>query len=473
VSGEPEPAGPTVVIGAGPAGLSAALALARAGRAVAVIERGEDVGGLARTVERGGFRFDIGGHRFLTDIPEIQAMWREFLADDLLVRPRRSRILYRGRYFDYPLTASSAIAGLTLAESARVLASYVRARLRPIRPELSFADWVTNRFGARLFETFFRSYTEKVWGVRCEALGAAWAAERIRGLSLAGAIADMLRRGAGGHRTLATEFLYPRLGPGMLWSRMRAEIERLGGRVLLRRSVVALRVAGDRVAAVEVESRYGREAIPAAAVVSTMPLRDLVAALSPPLPGGAVDAARRLRYRDFLEVVLVMRGGDPFPDTWLYLHDPEIRAGRIQNFRAWSPELVPEADRACVGLEYFCDAGDALWTLPDARLADVAVADLERLGFGAPGEVVDAHVVRMQGAYPIYDDGFDERLATIRAALDRVANLAVAGRAGMHRYDNMDRSMLSGLVAARKALGEPVDPWAIRAGGGLLEPGGS
>jgi protoporphyrinogen oxidase len=460
-----------VVIGAGPAGLSAALALARAGRDVVVLERGDDVGGLARTIERGGYRFDIGGHRFLTDIPEIQAMWREFLADDLLVRPRRSRILYRGRYFDYPLTASSAIAGLSVLESVRVLASYVRARLRPIRPELSFADWVTNRFGTRLFETFFRSYTEKVWGVRCEALGAAWAAQRIRGLSLAGAIADMLRRGAGGHRTLATEFLYPRLGPGMLWSRMRAEIERRGGRVLLGRAVVALRLAGDRIAEIDVDSRDGRSTIAPHAVVSTMPLRDLAAALSPPL--AAADAARLLRYRDFLEVVLVMRGGDPFPDTWLYLHDPEIRAGRIQNFRAWSPELVPEKDRACVGLEYFCDAGDALWTLPDERLADVAVADLERLGFGAPGEVVDAHVVRMQGAYPIYDDGFAERIAAIRSALDRIANLAVAGRAGMHRYDNMDRSMLSGLVAARKALGEPADPWAIRTGDDLLEPGGS
>jgi len=463
-------AAPVVVAGAGPAGLAAGLALARSGRRVVLVERDDAVGGLARTVERDGYRFDIGGHRFFTRVPEVQALWDELLGADMLVRRRRSRILFNGRYFDYPLTASSALAGLGVAEGVRILASYARARLAPIRPERSFADWVTNRFGRRLFEAFFRSYTEKVWGRPCESIGAEWAAQRIRGLSLRAALADMLRRGRGGHRTLATEFLYPRLGPGMLWERMRAEVERRGGRVLLGTSLASLRVAGGRIEAVEVVGRGTREWIPAAHLVSTIPLRDLAAALSTALTPAEREAARALRYRDFIQVAVVLEGEEPFPDTWLYLHDHAISCGRIQNFRAWSPELVPQPDRCCLGLEYFCDTGDALWTRSDEALGELAAADLARLGFADRSRIVTSHVVRMRGAYPVYDDGFAERVAVLRGALSRIGNLGVAGRSGMHRYNNMDHSMLTGVLAARNVLGERNDTWAVAGEDDHLEP---
>jgi protoporphyrinogen oxidase len=460
---------PVAVLGAGPAGLAAALALARAGRAVVVLEREDGVGGLARTVERGGYRFDIGGHRFFTRMPEVRALWDDLAGGDMIVRQRRSRILFRGRYFDYPLTASTALAGLGAAESARIALSYAAARLRPIRPEVSLADWVTNRFGRRLFETFFRTYTEKLWGIPCERIGAAWAAQRIRGLSLRAAVADMLRRGSGGQRTLVTEFEYPRLGPSMLWDRMRERIEALGGRFLLGRRVTRVRHDGARVTSVEAEGSAGLERLAVSAAVSTLPLRDLADALDPSLPAGAGDAARALWHRSFVEVALVLEGGDPFPDTWLYLHDPGVRAGRIQNFRAWSPDLVPEPDRACVGLEYFCTAGDALWSSTDAELARVAEEDLARIGFGGR-RVVAAHVVRMRDAYPVYDDAFGRRIAAVARALAPLANLALAGRSGMHRYNNMDHATRSGLLAAENVLGARHDLWAADLDDGYLEP---
>jgi len=459
-----------VVAGGGPAGLTTALALARAGRPVVVVEREAEVGGIARTVERNGYRFDIGGHRFFTRVPEVQALWDELLGQEMLVRQRRSRILFGGRYFDYPITAGSAFAGLGLAETLRIAASYAGARLRPIRPERSFADWVSNRFGRRLFELFFRSYTEKVWGLRCEEIGAQWAAQRIRGLSLWAAALDVLRRGAGGHRSLVTEFHYPRLGPGMLWDRMRQELEARGGRVLTGHRLVEVRHDQGGLREVVVEGPEGRSTRPAGHLVSTVPLRDLVAALRPGPGPEAAAAAAGLRYRGFFSVALVLDGPDPFPDTWLYLHDPAIRAGRIQNFRAWSPELLPSAAHSCLGLEYFCWAGDELWRRPDAELVDLAAEDLRRLGFSDRSRVVEGHVVRVAEAYPVYDDGFAARLATVRARLDAIPGLVVCGRNGMHRYNNMDHSMLTGLLAAANLLGAHHDLWAVNAADDYQEP---
>ncbi len=461
--------GPVVVAGAGPAGLAAALHLARAGRPVVVVEQEGGVGGLARTVERDGYRFDLGGHRFFTRVPEVRALWEEMLGSELLVRRRRSRILFRGRTFDYPITAAGALAGLGPAESARVLASYLAARVRPVRPEASLADWLVNRFGRRLFETFFRPYTEKVWGLPCEAIGAQWAAQRIPGLSLQAAVADAFRRGSGGQRTLATEFHYPRLGPGMLWERMRAAAEAAGAEFRLGHRLVRLRHDGAAVRRVELAGPRGTVALPAWHVVATIPLRDLVPALDP-APSPAVAAAAALRYRDLLVVALVLEGPDPFPDTWLYLHDPGVRAGRVQNFRAWSPELVPEADRSCLGFEYFCSAGDALWRIPDAELVRMALADLATIGFGGAGKLVRGHVIRVRDAYPVYGEDFARQLAAIRAGLAPLANLQVAGRNGMHRYNNMDHSILTGLLAARNVLGERHDLWAVNADEVYLEP---
>jgi protoporphyrinogen oxidase len=461
---------PVLVAGAGPAGLTAALALARSGRPVVVAERDDGVGGIARTIERDGYRFDIGGHRFYTRVPEVQALWDELLGEDMLTRRRRSRILFNGHYFDYPITAGSALAGLGAAESARILASALAARLHPVRPERTFSDWVTNRFGRRLFETFFRTYTEKVWGMRCEEIGAQWAAQRISGLSLRSALADMLRRGSGGQRTLVTEFQYPRLGPSLLWERMRERIEALGQRVLLRHRLVAARHRDGAVHQVTLEGPDGPLVLPVSGLISSIPLRDLSAALSPPLPAPVTEAARGLRYRGFIAVAAILDGPSPFPDTWLYLHDAAIRAGRIQNFRAWSPELLPRSDRSCLGLEYFCWAGDERWRQGDAELVELAAADLGALGFARRDQVLGGHVVRMAEAYPVYDEGFVERLRVIREGLAPIANLVVAGRNGMHRYNNMDHSMLTGLLAARNLMGERHDVWRVNADEHYVEP---
>jgi len=405
---------PTVVVGGGPAGLAAALELTRAGRPVVVVEREDGVGGIARTVERGGFRFDLGGHRFLTASAEVQALWEELLGPELLARQRRSRILFQGKLFDYPLTARSALAGLGPLEGLRIAASWLAARARPLRPEDTLSAWVVNRFGRRLFETFFRPYTEKVWGMACEEIGAQWAAQRISGLSLGAALADMLRRGRGGQPTLATRFWYPRLGPGMLWERMRARIEAGGGRVMLGARLEAVRHRRGAVREVVVEGPAGAVALPAAALVSTVPLRDLVAALSPAVSPDVAAAARALRHRSFVQVALVLDGPEPFPDTWLYLHDPGIRAGRIQNYRAWSPDLVPSPDRCCIGVEYFCAHGDEVWRSTDAELVGFAEDELRRVGLSAGRRAVAGHVSRVRDAYPLYDARRRPLLATIR-----------------------------------------------------------
>ena len=461
-----EHTGPVVIIGAGPAGLTAAYFLARRGVEVIVIEQDTVPGGIAKTVEYKGFRFDIGGHRFFTKIPAILTLWHELLGKDLLVRPRLSRIYCRGRFFDYPLRAANVLQGFGVKESLQIGWSYIWRRFQPISPETTFTDWVTNRFGRRLFDIFFRSYTEKVWGLPCDQIGAQWAAQRIKGLSLRTALTSMVRSSRGSNtggtiRTLIGSFLYPRRGPGMMWDVLCGDIGLHGGTVKFGSTASQIYHENGRITAIEVEDHNGVTKLSAGHLISTMPLQHLIRGFQTSPPENVREAADNLHYRDFLTVALILKGADLFPDTWVYIHDDTLRVGRIQNFKNWSPEMVPDQNKSCLGMEYFCFENDDLWSMADADLVALATYELEATGLVPPGLVIEGTVVRVPKAYPTYDEGYESRVATIREYLAGFKNLQVIGRNGMHRYNNMDHSMLTGFLAGKNLCGENHDLWSV------------
>jgi protoporphyrinogen oxidase len=458
---------PVVIIGAGPAGLTAGYELARQGIPAVVLDQDRQVGGLARTVSYHGFRFDIGGHRFFTKVPAVLALWRQMLGADFLKRPRLSRILYRGKFFDYPLKPLNVIRQLGLGTTLAVIGSYLVAKVRPIRPEISFADWVSNRFGRRLYQLFFKTYTEKVWGIPCERIAAQWAAQRIKGLSLRTAAVNMflpgLNRGRSAIKTLIDEFEYPRLGPGMMWERFAEQIQQHGGSVELGARVVGLVHAGSRIEAVEVETSSGRTRRPAGHVISTMPILQLVRALDPPVPEAVMAAAQRLRHRDFLTIALIIDRPEVFPDNWIYIHDDSVRVGRIQNYKNWSADMVPDSRFTCLGLEYFANQGDELWRMSDADLLALGAREVSTLGLVPATSIVDGTVVRMPKAYPVYETGYLDALEVVKEYLARFENLQPVGRNGMHKYNNQDHSMLTALLAVRNLLGSRYDLWSVNA----------
>lgn len=463
-----------VIVGAGPAGLAAAAELLGPDFAVTILEQDEHyVGGIARTVQYNGFRFDIGGHRFFTKNREIEQWWHARLPGDLLTVKRQTRVLYRRKLFDYPLRPGNALRNLGLMTSAACVLSYARSRLFSIQPELSFEDWVCNRFGRRLFHLFFKTYTEKVWGMPCSEISADWAAQRIRGLSLADAILNAFRgqkRGRPVIKTLIDRFQYPRLGPGMMWEKTRDDVVRGGARVLMGRRVEEIHHDGERILQVQTRNALGeRETWPAEEFILSLPLGECVLALRPRLPAAVEAAAQNLRHRDFLIVALIVRGERLFPDNWIYVHDPDVRVGRVQNFNNWSPEMVPQPSVTCLGLEYFCNTHEPLWKAPDSDLIALAKSEAGQLGLIDPTCVVDACVVRMEKAYPVYDATYQTHVATIRAALSVLENLQMVGRNGMHKYNNQDHAMLTGMLAARNLNGIPYDPWRVNSDAEYLE----
>jgi protoporphyrinogen oxidase len=461
------PERPVVIIGAGPAGLTAGYELTRRGVPTVILDQDAQVGGLARTVVYRGFRFDIGGHRFFTKVTPVRTLWREMLGLDLLKRPRLSRILYAGRFFDYPLKPLNVVANLGLGSTIAAIASYLVAKVRPVRPEVSFADWVTNRFGRRLYRLFFKCYTEKVWGIPCERIGAEWAAQRIKALSLRTVAINMLfpgiNRGQSAIKTLIDEFEYPRLGPGMMWERFAEGIEKQSGLIRLRERVVRLTHQDVRIDTLLVETANGRREQPAGYLISTMPIPHLVRALDPPPPPDVIEAAHRLKHRDFLSIVLIIDKDDLFPDNWIYVHDESVRVGRIQNYKNWSPEMVPDARFTCLGLEYFVNEGDDLWTMGDADLIALGTQEVQTIGLASAESVVDGTVVRMPKAYPVYESGYIEALEVLKRYLARFENLQPIGRNGMHKYNNQDHSMLTAMLAVRNLFGADYDLWAVNA----------
>jgi protoporphyrinogen oxidase len=453
--------GDFVVIGAGPAGLTAGYELAKLGFRPIVLEQQNLVGGLASTAQYRGYFFDMGGHRFFTKVEEVKKMWQEVLRENFLCRPRLSRIYYNGKFFFYPLRPLNALRGLGLWEGLLIVLSYLKWQLLPYRREDTFEQWVTNRFGKRLFETFFKAYTEKVWGISCSELKAEWAAQRIKDLSLRTALLSMFLKPKTTIKTLIEEFDYPRYGPGMMWNAVKSEIERRAGTVLMEAEVVRVNRTGRRIDSVVVRHHGREETIQGTNFISSMPVTEFVRRLEQP-PTAVVDAAARLRHRDFLTVVCIVNKPELFPDNWIYVHDPEVQVGRIQNFKNWSPDMVPDSTKTSLGLEYFCTEGDALWTMRDEELIQLATCELERIGLCRAADVEDGCVVRVPKAYPVYGSDYREALAVVREFVDSLENFRTIGRNGLHRYDNQDHAMLTGMLAVRSmVLGEQHDLWSV------------
>ncbi|MBI3092082.1 MAG: NAD(P)/FAD-dependent oxidoreductase [Candidatus Tectomicrobia bacterium] len=460
------PGADAVILGAGPSGLAAAYELTRHGASVRVLERLEQVGGLARTIQHDGCRFDIGPHRFFTRNEEVHQLFVEVVAEDLLRVARLTRIHYRNKLFNYPLSPVNALFGVGPASAVLMFLSYARARLRhrlAPRPQHTFEEWMIDHFGARLYETFFKTYTEKVWGISCDRIGADWAAQRIKGLSLGVALKHaLLSPKKHTVKTLVDEFLFPRHGAGMFYEKLADLVEVRGGTILLGRRVVGLRRDGMRIRSVVAQGPDGQEEeVEAAQVLSSMPLIAMVEMLEPPPPEAVLAACRRLRYRGHLGVHLKVRGL-PFPDNWIYVHSREVRMARVANYRNFSPQMADGEGTSPLTVEYFAFEGDDFWKRADEELIEVAADELRQMGFVHPRDVLSGFVVRSQQAYPVIELGYHEHIAIIKAWLDRLTNLQPIGRSGMFKYNNQDHAIATGLLAARNVLGlGRYDPWLV------------
>jgi protoporphyrinogen oxidase len=455
---------PVVIIGAGPAGLTAGYELGKHGMKSVVLEQADRVGGISRTETYKGYRFDIGGHRFFTKIGEVQQIWYEILGKEFIKVPRLSRIYYQGKFYNYPLSLFNTVTNLGVIPSFFVLMSYlkakVKARVAPAEPE-TFEEWVTDRFGERLYRTFFKTYTEKVWGIPCSKIRADWAAQRIQGMSLKRAVINAVF-GSQNAKSLIKEFDYPVLGPGMMWERCQEILEEQGSEVHLHTTVTRIERQGKRIKSITAKQGDRLIQLSGDHFVSTMPVTALLHRLDPQPPEHVMEAARGLKYRDFLIVSLIVNRDNLFPDNWIYIHSPEFKVGRIQNFKNWSAAMVPEEGKTCLGMEYFCSEGDPLWEMSDTDLISLAGKEAIALEIGVqPGDIEDGVVIRQRKAYPVYDGEYRKHLQVIQDYLETFENLQTVGRNGMHRYNNQDHSMLTGMLAAKNILGEKHDLWNV------------
>lgn len=450
---------PVYIIGAGPAGLSAAheFIVHDAVRPV-ILERSNQAGGISRTVTFKNYCFDVGGHRFYTEMEPVRRLWQDVLGENLIAVKRLSRIYYNNRFFHYPLQKGNILGNLGIYESAMIISSYLKSRLFPDRDERTFDRWVINRFGQRLYEIFFKSYTEKVWGMPCDSIQSDWAAQRIQGLSMVTALAEMflgLRRS----RSTIDQFHYPVRGPGMMWDALLDRIIGGSGEIVYNATATRLQHKNGIVSRIEYQQSGATVIKDVESIISTTPLSRLVRMLDPLPPDAVLQAADSLSYRSFVIVNLIIGKKELFPDQWIYVHWPKVMVSRIQNFKNWSSAMVPDPETSSVGLEYFCDEGDTIWQSSDLALTERAATELESLGLSEKSHVIDSHVIRQPKAYPIYDTAYKENLETIRSYLAGFKNLKSAGRNGLHRYNNMDHSMMTGMMAARNLYGSQYNIW--------------
>lgn len=449
-----------VIVGAGPAGLTAAYELVKQGFQPTVLEKMPKVGGISRTENYNGYHFDIGGHRFYTKVSEVEQLWHEVLQHDFIKVERLSRIYYRHKFFNYPINIVNVIRNLGLWESFKIFLSYLSAQAFPNPTEETLEDWVINRFGKRLYLTFFKTYTEKVWGIPCNQIRAEWAEQRIKGLSFISTLKKAIL-GSGDVKSLIEQFEYPKLGPGMMWEAFQRAVEDRQGKVHLKSDVLKISTQNNRVVAVTAQTPQGVVELPAEHFISSMPLAELISKLEPKVPAEIAAAAQGLKYRDFLIVAIVIERDNLFPDNWIYIHNKDVKVGRIQNFKNWSALMVPEKGKSCLGMEYFCNEDDPLWRMSNPDLISLAKEEIGRIGLAQSSEVSDGTVIRQLKAYPVYDETYRQHLETLQKYLQTIPNLQTIGRNGMHRYNNQDHSMLTGLLAARNILGEQHDLWNV------------
>ncbi len=452
-----------IILGAGPAGLAAAHKLSENGKSVVVFEKENQVGGISKTIEFKGYRFDLGGHRFFTKSKEVNELWEKTLGDDFLKRPRLSRIFYQNKFFDYPVKPLNALSGLGFFESMLIGFDFLRSKIFPYKEEENFEQWVSNRFGKRLFNHFFKSYTEKVWGISCSEIQAEWAAQRIKGLSLGSTLKNALFPSKKGKiKTLIDEFRYPKFGPGMMYEKMAENIEKMGGIILKEQEVIKIKTNGNLVESVVVREKNGNEKeYGADFFLSSMPITGLARKISPKASPRVMEAAKNLTYRSFITVSVILDNPSPFPDTWIYIHSPEVKLGRIQNFKKWSPFMVPDKTKTALGLEYFATEGDKLWQMQDQELIELGLSELEKIGLGKKENFVDGFVARVPKSYPVYNQDYPKNIQIIRDYLEKFNNLQPIGRYGMFKYNNMDHSILTGLLAADNILGKKHNIWEV------------
>ena len=459
-----------VIIGAGPAGLTAAYELTKHGVTPTVLESDTVVGGISRTAMRDGWRFDIGGHRFFTKVKRVEDFWFDVLGpDDFLKRPRLSRIYYRGKFYDYPIVPMNALRNLGPIEAIKCVASYLWVRVRPPKDTETLEGFVVSRFGWKLYRHFFKTQSEKVWGVPCTEIQADWGAQRIKNLSLMRAAWEAIipkklrarRSKAKQVTSLIDEFNYPKYGPGMMWERCTELVEAKGAKVVRDATVTAIHHEDGRAVGVVSLTDGVPTVHECTDVVSSMPISALLRAMEPPVPAEVLAAADSLRYRDFITVALVIPEADGFPDNWIYVNDADVKVGRIQNFGRWSPYLVKDG-RTCLGLELFVNEGDEWWTMADADLIENGKRELAQIGLLDPSKVEAGYVVRMPKAYPFYDAKYKEHVATLAAWLtEHAPNVYPVGRNGMHRYNNQDHSMLTAMLSVENIFGANHDIWAV------------
>ncbi len=454
-----------VIMGAGPAGLSAGYKLIKEGFDTVIYEADKQVGGISKTIKFKDYYFDLGGHRFFTKSDEVNSLWNEILGKNFKKTPRLSRIYYKDRFFNYPLTPVNALLGVGLIDTAIILASYIKSKIDPYPTEDTFEQWVSNRFGKKLYSMFFKTYTEKVWGIPCSQIQAEWSAQRIKGLSLSKAIINALFKARNQKiKTLIDEFEYPVFGPGMMYNEMKSKIEERGGTVKLDSRVIKVNHRDFRIESIDFVDENGDiKTQEGSDFVSSIPLTELMGILDPSPEKEISDAAGKLSYRSLITIDIIIRKKNVFPDNWIYIHSPDVRLGRIQNFKNWSRYMVPDQDKTSLGLEYFCTENDDLWIMPDEELFRLAASEVERIKICNATDIEDYAIIRVPKAYPVYNLDFREHVGRIEGYVKKFDNLQLIGRYGLFKYNNMDHSILTGLYAANNIISDDFsfDTWSV------------